>query len=181
MIFRQDVSGLWGQKFSRGRPVMGKGGSSWRLCVSMWDCAAAKDHLLPLSELRRNADAHRQMSHKFSGFNLIHPFNGNWNCIDGENYASLNDPDIMAIHYSSMPHQPHHARAAKRLGDAGLRHWFDGKVRTHWRKDLIALFDELLAEANKAGYPVSRYTQDPLFGPYKKLSLVNHVGLRATG
>src|SRR5215207_9690112 len=45
VIFMADIARLWDQEFESGKAVMAKGGNSWRLCVSLWDCAEMQAHL----------------------------------------------------------------------------------------------------------------------------------------
>lgn len=167
IIVRSDIAQLWNQVMEPGRVVMAKGGEDgWRFCVSLWDCEAASRHILPWSQLRAE-DGHRHMTKYFrSRPALIQPFRGNWNCIDGEDYPTLDHPDIRAIHYSSEAHQPHLKFAAPRLRARGREHWFDGQVKPHWRTDLSVLFLRLLREAEDAGYCVENYVPQVEFGPY---------------
>ncbi len=44
VIFLGDIAELWTQPMAPGAAVLAKGGGSWRLCVSLFDCAAAKPH-----------------------------------------------------------------------------------------------------------------------------------------
>lgn len=136
--------------------------SSSRLCVSLWDCAPVDRIGWP--NIKRNV---RPVTR-----NLPFPPDQNWNCLDGEDYADLHDPRIKAIHYTSMPHQPHLPHALKRLGG---KHWFDGKVTPHWRADLVELWEQMYVEAQAAGYTVDRYCQDEPYGTYSKGS---NAGLR---
>lgn len=172
-IWMADAVDLWHQKFQAGKAVIAKGGAdSWRFCVSMWDCAEAAKHILPAHELRR-ATAHQEMIGRFAGSRALQPFDGNWNCIDGEDYASLDDPDIKVIHYSDESCQPHLKYAVPRLASEGRKHWFDGKTRDHWRADVTELFDRLLSEAIAAGFKPENYKPTMPFGPYR---LKSHTG-----
>lgn len=175
-IVRADIAQLWKQKFKPGKIVLAKGGQeSWRYCVSLWDCAAAKPYMLPLSRLRSARTAHRTMIEFFRvNRELVQPFVGNWNCIDGENYPTLEDPEIKVIHYSSEAHQPHLKFAVRRLSESHQSHWFDGKIKPHWRPSMGRIFVTLLREAEDAGYTVDRYTSDPTFGTYVKASQKNY-------
>lgn len=175
VIAMADVAELWRQPFPAGAVVLAKPGS-WRLCVSLWDCKAAGAVLPKLAGLRA-AGAHSAMSHRFGrGSKLVGGFEGDWNCLDGEPYDALDDKRIKAIHYTSMPHQPHLKRARKRLAEVGRPHWFNGRTAPHWRPDLVELFDGLLVEAEAAGYPVSNYTAGPVLGHYPKKSLAHLNG-----
>lgn len=171
VIFMADIRELWEQEFEPGKVVMAKGQkASWRYCVSMWDCAEAKRHLMPLSQLRADPMSHSKMGSYFALMSktIVQPFKGEWNCLDGEDYESLHDPRIKAIHYTSMSHQPQLKYAIPRLEAEGRSHWYDGRPRQHWRADLIELFDELLMESHHHPWNVGRFIQQPRFGRYHK-------------
>ncbi len=174
IIVCSDIAGLWKQSFAPGQIALAKHGG--RLCVSLWDCAAAKEHVLPIEQLRSNPEAHRMMGARMKQHGLVGTFKGNWNCLDGEGYADLGHPDVKAIHYTDMSAQPHLRHALKRLHAVGQKHWFDGTVREHPRKDLQAMFDRLLGEALAAGYTPKRYLPEENFGDFRKKSLVHYKG-----
>jgi hypothetical protein len=181
VIFMDDVQKLFDADLKPGAAVMAKGGGSWRFCVSLWDCAEAKKHLPPIYDMRADALSHKRCGLEFRKADFVQPFPAgeNWNCLDGED-KDLFDPTTKAIHYTAMANQPHLPHAIKRLAAEGRKHWFDGKVAPHWRADLQRLFDDYLSEASKYGYAPARYTTDPLFGEYKKMSLINYrAGPRA--
>lgn len=178
MIVMDDIAKLWAQPFAPGKIVLAKGNKeSWRFCVAKWDCAAAKAHLPPLSELHK-AGAHKRMIREFRDAPFVQPFSGNWNCVDGEDYASLTDPDIKIIHYSAENMQPHLKYALPRLAGKGRAHWFDGTISTHIRSDLTELFDRTLEEAKAAGYAPEKYEPVKLFGSYRIKSHANYGGNR---
>jgi len=167
-----DIAELLNQPLAPGKAIAAKGPG--RLCVSLWDCAAVKPHAIPIEQLRQMPSNHRVMSARFRALGrLIQPFaGGEWNNLDGEPSRL----PVKALHYTSMPHQPHIPMAAKRLAKAGRQHWFDGKPAPHWRPTVTRMFLELLVEAAVNGYPVERYCQDAPFGPYQKRCLKNLVG-----
>jgi len=173
-IFMADVAELWRQPM-KGKVVIAKGGDNgWRFCSCLWDCAAAKGHVLPLAALKK-ADGHRRMIAHFSGNrDLVEPFIGNWNCVDVEGYEDVLDPEIKAHHYSSMNHQLHVKHALPRLTAEGRRHWFDGVVTPHWREDYQKLFDDLLVEATENGYGIERYTAVEPYGKQIKLTQADY-------
>lgn len=175
VIFTADIAELWNQKFGPGKAVMGKAKGSWRLCVSLWDCSTI---VMPSLASIKMANSHTSLSAVFRNAPFLQEFEGNWNCLDGESYASLADPAIKAIHYTNMAQQPHLRYAIPRLRAGGHRHWFDGKVQTHPRGDLVQLFDDLLYEANQDGFSVESYCEEPRYGEYRKRSLVNYHGGR---
>lgn len=170
-----DIAELWHQAIGRGKAVVANGHT--RLCVSLWDCAAAKPYMLPIDELKRRPDNHSVMRRVMrNNSHIVQAFaGGQWNCLDGGDFPASH-PSIKAIHYSSMPHQPHIGLARKRLAKDGRDHWFDGTTTAHWRPDITALFHGLLAEAERNGYPVERYTQDPIYGEYDKRSVASLDG-----
>lgn len=175
VIFMGDVAELHGQHMRPGSVVLAKGGAdAWRFCVSCWDCDRAKAHLPSLRALQQDPMSHRKLVTKFRQSSLVQPFAGNWNCIDGEKYVSLLDPDVKAIHYSSEAHQPQLVHAVPRLQASARRHWFDGKTHRHWREDLIELFDCTLVAAEAAGFRRENYEPAVPFGDHKLMSHANY-------
>jgi hypothetical protein len=154
---------------------MAKGGdNSWRYCSCLWDCSAAESYLLPISRMKALKESHQRMMSFFSqNTNIVQSFEGTWNCVDGED---LPIDKIDALHYSDMSSQFHLKYAIPRLREQKLYHWFDGKTRPHWREDLQTLFDNLLIEAETAGYSVESYlpSHNEFFGDYIKESQINY-------
>ena len=177
IIVLGDIAELWRQDFAPGKAVLAKHGG--RLCVSLWDCEAAQKHMLPIDKLRSDPESHRNMGLKSKTSGIVGTFEGNWNCLDGENFQNIEDPAIKAIHYTDMSCQPQLKYALPRLAAAGQKHWFDGTVRAHPRRDLQKLFDRLLSEAIEAGYTPESYLPREPFGDFRKKSLVNYKGGRA--
>lgn len=177
VIFLGDVAELWRQPIPGGKVVLGKGGGSWRLCVSLWDCAAAQKFLPPIMVMKSDPSAHAKINQSIKAH--IAPFEGDWNCLDGGDYKKLTDPRLKALHYTDMSTQPHLKHAIPRLKAAGQKHWFDGKVKPHPRKDVQRLFDDLLVAAAREGYRVENYIPEVPFGEYRKASLVNYRGRAA--
>lgn len=177
-IIMDDIAKLWNQPLG-GKAVMAKGGpaDSWRFCCSLWDCEAAREMLPGIREIQGRT-AHREITQRFRRAHFVGRFEGGWNCIDGEDYASLDDPRIKAIHYSSEAHQPQLKHAIPRLAKEGKAHWFDGEVARHWRPDLEDLFDRTLAEALRRGYGVEQYRPAEPFGAYQKASQANYKSHR---
>ena len=166
MIINTDIAELWNNPFEAGKVVQSKGG--WRFCVCKWDCAAAKPHLLPVSRMRTIAESHQRMMNSFAqNPNIIQMFDRQWNNFDGEN-DSLTSAKI--LHYTAMDHQPHLKYAIPRLKEEGKTHWFDGEVKTHWRQDVIELFDTQYREALRSGMTVEEYVPKEVIGTYSKLS-----------
>lgn len=175
VIAMADIAELWRQDM-KGNAVLAKFGG--RLCVSLWDCKAAHQFVLPIDQLKANPSAHKQMQNltRQNPRGLLGVFDGDWNCLDGEGHADLNDGEVKAIHYTEMSCQPHLNRAVARLEAVGQKHWMDGARRPHPRKDLQHLFDELLEEAIGEGFMVENYLPEVLFGAYDKASLKNYTG-----
>ena len=175
-IWLDDIAKLWNQEFEPGKVVMAKAGdNAWRYCCALWNCEAAQEYLLPISRMKSISMSHQRMMNFFStNTEIVQRFDGNWNCVDGED---LTFDQISALHYSDMSTQFHLPVAISRLAAAGQRHWFDGKTRPHWREDLQLLFDTYLDEASDAGYPVSSYIPKPseIFGEYIKESQENYA------
>jgi hypothetical protein len=176
VIIRADVAELWNMPF-HGATVIAR--DAGRLCVSVWNCDAARQPAMEISALAHDPNQHATRTREYrSRPNAVRPFSSdaNWNCLDGETYPSLNHPAIKAIHYTSIPHQPQLRRARERLARSGRTHWFDGTPSQHWRGDLLDLFDALLSEAELAGFTIESYCRDPLYGDYPKQSLAHRAG-----
>ena len=61
----------------------------------------------------------------------VQPFaTGNWNCLDGEEYPSIRDPEIKIVHCTSIPTQPQLRYALKRLAETGGKHWSNQTPKT---------------------------------------------------
>lgn len=174
-----DLAELWNTPFEPGKVVMAKGGEqAWRFCVSMWDCAAAREHLAPLDALRSQPESHQQLKKHFKNHTqLIQPFDTQYNNIDGEN-APIEQ--IKILHYSDMGTQFSHPLAFARLQREGGTHWFDGTVLPHPRQDLQALFDRYYQEAQAAGYSLDNYRLPHRFGAFPKYSQKTYSGNRIT-
>ena len=171
MIILDDIAKLYNQEFKDDRIILAKGGEdSWRYCVSLWDCEAAKDVLPEINEIKYDPLSHRKLMGYFGdkSNDLTQPFEGIFNCVDGEN---LTIDQIQILHYSDMATQLHHKYALSRIDN----HWYDGQKREHPRKDLQELFDKYFKEAVEAGYKPENYIKEP-YGEYKKESQKNYGG-----
>lgn len=175
VIFMADVAELWRQEFAPGKCVLAKyEGRAKRFCVSLWDCEAARP-FMPASRFPDGAE----IKHTLATIGpAVQAYRGNWNCLDGEDYADLHDPDVKAIHYSMESAQPHLRYALPRLEKAGRKHWFDGKMRDHWRDDLVRLFGMSYGAAISRGYEPENYIPERPFGDYKLKSHENYKGHR---
>lgn len=177
VIVRADLAELWDTPIEIGKIVVAKGGEhGWRFCVSLWDCALAKKYIPRLQYLKSDPDSHRNMINMLRKNSMfVQPFtNGNWNCIDGEDYENIDDPDIKILHYSSEAHQPQLRYAINRLHNQGQRHWFDGKIKSHWRPEIEELFDREFQHAQLNGYQIDAYKPAAMYGEYVKKSEKNY-------
>lgn len=169
MMAMADIAELWDapHPFIGGAFAVAK--SHKTFCCSLFDCAKAKHFLPPVSRLRSEVGFYRNVRKSFGGTAVVEKFGGlgNWNCLDGEDYKNLHDPDIKLIHCTSIPTQPQLKYALPRLAAKGQRHWYSLQApRPHWRADIPALFDDLLAEAKANGYPPEKYETVETFGEY---------------
>jgi hypothetical protein len=159
VLFLSDIGELWDQPFKPSKAVIAKGAEhGQRLCVCKWNCSLAHEFLPPLSELKREATAHRRLMEWFARHQeRVQPFDGgDWNCLDLEPF-DLNAPTTKAVHYTGIPTQPHLKYALPRLAGEGKSHWYGGPRREHPRPELQTLFDRYLAEAFENGFTLERY------------------------
>lgn len=159
VLFLADIGELWDQRIEPGKVVIAIGREhGQRYCVSKWDCAAARKHIPPIAEMRKDAGAHRRLMSYFAQHQeLVQQFlGGNWNCLDLEPF-DLNAPTTKAVHYTGIPTQPHLRYALPRLEREDKRHWYQGQRREHPRPELQALFDRYLEEAIEAGFTPENY------------------------
>lgn len=161
-VFRADIGELNDQVIPPGKGILAKDGRTH--CVIVFDCAVMKRHLPPFEEQRRVEGRYRQIRKSLE--NVTAKFKNNWNCLDGERYASLSDPDIKLIHFTAVPTQPHLKWAIPRLKAAGLMHWNNCVAQPHPNRQVQPLVDKLWAEAQAAGYTVERYLPEEPFGSY---------------
>lgn len=169
-----DLAQLWQHPMSAAAMVVGKGGQqAARLCTSVWDCAKAKQHLPPLSQLQADADGHQRLMQLLKDQpQLVQPYTDSYNCVDGE---GLPIEEIKILHYSDMGTQFSHEYSFPRLAAEGQQHWFDGAVMPHPRADLSDLFQQYHAEALAAGYSPENY-RVAAFGAFPKATQVNYGG-----
>lgn len=175
MLILSDIHKLWSQDFEKGKAVIAKGsdnGEGWRYCVCMWNNPVAAEYLLPLKRMKQLPTSHQRMMSFFAHHpSIVQEFDGNWNCIDGED---LTAEQIDILHYSDMSTQFHQKYALPRLEKMGMKHWFDGNIHQHWRPDLEKLWDDHYQEALDAGYKVEDYIPETMFGSYNKESQANY-------
>lgn len=161
MIVRGDIAELWNEPIPDGKVIVAKGDG--RFCVALFDCAKAQPIAIDIERLRRDPKAYRdqrapyhQRTQKFT--------TGNWNCLDGENYQTLDAPEIKCLHYTAIPTQPQLKYAVERLKADGQVHWFKGVVHPHWRADIREWFDREYFEAG--GAAEAKKYEVPVFGSY---------------
>lgn len=180
MLVLGDIAALWRQPLQPGKTMIAKKGrkNRTRFCVTVWDCAAAKAHLPPLAALKASPQAHAERIQYFRDHaSLIQPLPQAYNNVDGEDRPA---EDIRILHYSDIGTQFSHPHTFRRLAAEGARHWFDGEVLDHPRRDLQALFDRYYDEALAAGYTLDRYRTSTPFGTIQKASQTHYTGNRRT-
>lgn len=177
VIILCDIAKLWQHPINDKSIVIAKGGKTARLCTCVWDCSKAKNYLLPLNELRRQADGHKSMMQLIKQHpELVTDYQCSYNNIDGEGMAIK---EINILHYSDMGTQFSHKYSIPRLAENNQKHWFDGKIMPHPRKDLVELFDQYYEEALAAGYRLENYLIEP-YGEFKKATQVKYQGNKVT-
>jgi hypothetical protein len=166
MIAQADIAELWNKEIKSPHVLIAKG-SNERFCCTLFDCAKVEEHMYPLARLKSENGIHRTQRKRLAKPGLVQAFppDENWNCLDGENYKSLEDPRIKIHHYTAIDCQPQLKYALPRLAEAGLHHWFRGGVKPHPRADYQPFFDRWFREAVDAGYRPENYVVEP-FGNY---------------
>jgi hypothetical protein len=164
MIAMDDIAKLWNTPMNGSAFCVAKNESTF--CCSLWDCARAKPAMPHIDKIKREHGFYARLKRDFPK-GSVQPFsNGNWNCLDGEKYNSIRDPDVKVVHCTSIPHQPQLKHALPRLARKGIKHWSNYQPTPHWRRDIVELFDQTLAEAKSNGYPPERYETQDIFGKY---------------
>ena len=168
MIVMDDIAKLWNQEFQSGKLIISKG-DGLTFCTMMMDCAGLQSVLPRARDLKQKPNCYREVRRMFSGpgAKYVQRFDGNWNCRDGEQYATIHDPDVKILHYTAIPTQPTHPHAKARLAAEGRPHWYDGKSRPHPRAEVTELFDTSLSEAVAHGFTLDQYRTAP-FGDYRR-------------
>jgi len=166
MIFMADVNQLWTQPIPEGKCLLAR--NEQLTCVMLFDNQRSRAYLPSYDSLRTKQGLYRTVR-KTIGANAAR-FSGNWNCLDGENYQSLEDPDVKLIHFTKVETQPHQKWAIPRLRASNQKHWGEHMRQCglpHARKDVAPLVDKLWDEAHVAGYNVSMYLNpDEFYGQY---------------
>jgi hypothetical protein len=159
MVALADIAELWNQPFPPGKAVLWK--DEKNSCVMLMDCAPVKAALPRFEDMRRKLGG-------YSVYRDIHvrplaaKFKNNWNCLDGENYATLTDPDIKILHFTRVESQPHLKYALPRLRAQGKKHWNRWTLRRdesmpHVRADVAPLVETIWQNAQEAGYTAAKY------------------------
>jgi hypothetical protein len=163
MIARDDIAKLWAQPIPPNYRLLMK--DEKHSCVMLFDCAKMKTALPPFDMLRRMEGGYSNIRVAVSQFAV--PFAGNWNCLDGEKYETLTDPDIKIIHFTRVETQPHLKWAMPRLQASGQQHWNRlSAPLPHARRDVAPLVDYVFGKALAAGYKVEDYIPAKPFGAY---------------
>ncbi len=149
-----DLAELWHADLG-GKPIMAR----WpgRLCVSVFDCASAREVLPSIEAMRGDSGAHARLQDTI-GREHIAKLDPRWNCLDGEDMPL---EAIKGLHFTDMSTQPAAVLADARLRSAVQRnvshrprkHWYQGKRRDHQRRDCVDLFLRYHEEAARAGAP----------------------------
>lgn len=176
MLVLSDIQDLWNHPFNEGSIMVAKGGEQiHRTCVALWDCAAAKKALPSIKRIKSKAKSHNRLIGMLrENPNLVTPFNDNYNCLDGED---LPVEEIKILHFTDIDTQFSHKYSIPRLESEGRKHWYEGDVNPHWRKDLADLFDQYYQEALEAGYSLDNY-RNVGFGDIEKQDMSDYVGSR---
>lgn len=170
LIVLGDLAELWELELKPGGQIVAARDPG-KFCVSLWDCALARGHVLPLPQLRR-ADGHERMAAYFKAHpGLVHRFGSRWNYLDSQDADALGDAGI--VHYTDLATQPHLNYAIPRLTAAGGAHWYDGPLRPG-RPDVSMLFEREFAAAKVAGYTVDKYLPAQAFGPLAKRQMAGY-------
>lgn len=159
MVARDDIAKLWNQTIPDGKAILWKDDKN--SCVMLMDCERMKGVLPPFESMRRKLGG-------YSVYRDIHArpkaakFAGNWNCLDGERYEKLTDPDIKVLHFTKVETQPHLKWALPRLKAQGKKHWNRWTLRAeqplpHLRPDVAPLVDYVWNKAQAAGYTAEKY------------------------
>ncbi len=162
MIARDDIAKLWNQEVPKA--ILWK--DEKNSCVMLMDCGKLKKVLPPFESMRRKQGGY-SVYRDTNARPVATKFKGNWNCLDGENYPTLADPDIKVLHFTTVPTQPHLKWALPRLKEAGIQHWnLQASGMPHRRPDVQPLVDNLWKRAQESGYTAERYIPAQGFGSY---------------
>ncbi|MGR3840246.1 glycosyl transferase [Serratia marcescens] len=175
VLYLCDIAEIWHHPMKEGTAILAAGsGNDLRLGEMLWDCEAAARFLPPLDELRRDPLGHKKMQRFFEEHpEFVEPLKPEFSNLDGDD---LPLEALKALHYSDMSSQFSHRYSLPRLRAESRKHWFDGKIRSHYRDDLRELFEQYYREALQAGYTLERYRNVQLFGGFNKQSQKKYDG-----
>jgi hypothetical protein len=165
MIVLADIAELWNHPI--GQPAFCVAKNPRTFCCTLWDCERAKHFLPPVKQLKSEYGLYARLKNKFPLGSVASFANGNWNVLDGEGYKDLSDPDVKILHCTSIPTQPQLRYALPRLAASGGTHWARHQPQPHPRRDVVALFDNMLEEAKANGFVPENYQAKP-FGKYNR-------------
>lgn len=179
MIVLGDIADLWRTPIASPAVFAARRESGFqRFCVMLWDCAAARDVLPPLTQLRADPDAHKAVTRQFAEQpQRVQPMDPAYNNIDGDGQPIER---IRILHYSDMGTQFSHRYSLPRLAAEGRRHWFDGEVLTHPRQDLAEVFEQEYRDALASGRRLDDYRSARPYGEVLKKSERHHKGNAVT-
>lgn len=182
-IFLQDPVELWNIEIAPDKIMTGKQLPSGEIrhCVSLIDCENFRKlgydgpnvsiihppsiyHGQPIKAIESFVDIM-----KYNMFPRTQIMDGKWNNFDGED-KSLDE--IGLLHLTDMSTNPGVHKAIKRLGDQA-KHWYDGPLRTHPRKDVVLCFERYYNEALESGMRVEDYLPEKMV-QYQKQSQKNY-------
>ena len=133
----------------QGKPIAARRGVRFgghEFCVMVFDCAAFKEHAIPLKRMKNIAETHHRFIRKFSGnSDLVHDLDPKWNVLDGENYQLS---EIYQLHFTNMATQPW------RPG------WYTGEPLQHPREDVVKAFETYSSIAYNHGYDAKRIREE---------------------
>jgi hypothetical protein len=164
MIVMDDIAKLWHTEPKDGAFCVAKNPDTF--CTTLWFNDRARAYLPPAHKIKTQYALYAHLRRKFNPAQVQGFTNGNWNCLDGESYPTIRDPEVKIVHCTSIPHQPQLRYALPRLEAKGQRHWSNYRPQKHWRQDIIDLFDEMFDDAKAAGYTLDKYESTDTFGKY---------------
>jgi len=171
-IARADLKYLWRQEIPDGKAILAKNPTTH--CCMLIDCERFRKLIprLPNWDGLQQPGAYKAV--RALATPVTAPFAGNWNCLDGETYKTLADPDIKVIHFTRVETQPHLKWALPRLHAEHHKHWGEYARPVglpHARPDVAPLVENLWKRAQEAGFGVERYIPqaEDMFGAYNSV------------
>jgi hypothetical protein len=148
-----DPAKLWNTPIDADKIMTGKllPNGEVRHCVSLIDCAKAKNVLPPIGRRKHLAGFCELMKNlTFDRTQIVDP---NFNNYDGE-HAKLED--IKVLHFTDMRTNPGVKLAVQRLGSQA-KHWFNGQLLQHRRQDCVDIFNQYYNEALNSNFNLNNY------------------------